>query len=147
MVKQSNNVKAFVTRYGLTKSKPFENTVIIKVVITVSILQQLNLLDSKKNPQQTYCYIVFQVFDRIKGSLLPIPGKNFVRLYIRSNPDLYGMCSTVFILYHVPVECVGCLENWRRALLEWHAAFYLTLLSISSNPCKEFWRKCNYLLS
>ncbi|XP_040853154.1 protein YIPF1-like [Ochotona curzoniae] len=34
----------------------------------------------------------YQVFDRIKGSLLPIPGKNFVRLYIRSNPDLYGMC-------------------------------------------------------
>lgn len=33
----------------------------------------------------------YQVFDRIKGSLLPIPGKNFVRLYIRSNPDLYGI--------------------------------------------------------
>uniref|UniRef100_A0A8B7UDV9 Protein YIPF1-like n=1 Tax=Castor canadensis TaxID=51338 RepID=A0A8B7UDV9_CASCN len=33
----------------------------------------------------------YQVFDRIKGSLLPIPGRNFVRLYIRSNPDLYGM--------------------------------------------------------
>ncbi|XP_059945808.1 protein YIPF1 isoform X1 [Mesoplodon densirostris] len=40
----------------------------------------------------------YQVFDRIKGSLLPIPGKNFVRLYIRSNPDLYGpfwICATL----------------------------------------------------
>ncbi|KAM5266335.1 protein YIPF1 isoform 3-T5 [Hipposideros larvatus] len=39
-----------------------------------------------------------EVFDRIKGSLLPIPGKNFVRLYIRSNPDLYGpfwICATL----------------------------------------------------
>ncbi|XP_023405336.2 protein YIPF1 isoform X2 [Loxodonta africana] len=40
----------------------------------------------------------YQIFDRIKGSLLPIPGKNFVRLYIRSNPDLYGpfwICATL----------------------------------------------------
>lgn len=39
-----------------------------------------------------------QVFDRIKGSLLPIPGKNFVRSYIRNNPDLYGpfwICATL----------------------------------------------------
>ncbi|KAH0618598.1 hypothetical protein JD844_017957 [Phrynosoma platyrhinos] len=32
----------------------------------------------------------YQVLDRIKGSVFPVPGKNFVRLYIRSNPDLYG---------------------------------------------------------
>ncbi|KAG8534895.1 hypothetical protein GDO81_030006, partial [Engystomops pustulosus] len=32
----------------------------------------------------------YQVLDRIKGSVLPIPGRNFVRLYVRSNPDLYG---------------------------------------------------------
>ncbi|GCC33100.1 protein YIPF1 [Chiloscyllium punctatum] len=40
----------------------------------------------------------YQVLDRIKGSLLPLPGKNFVRLYIRSNPDLYGpfwICATL----------------------------------------------------
>ncbi|XP_072505623.1 protein YIPF1 isoform X2 [Notamacropus eugenii] len=40
----------------------------------------------------------YQVFDRIKGSVLPIPGRNFVRLYIRSNPDLYGpfwICATL----------------------------------------------------
>ncbi|XP_044539391.1 protein YIPF1-like [Gracilinanus agilis] len=30
--------------------------------------------------------------------MLPIPGRNFVRLYIRSNPDLYGpfwICATL----------------------------------------------------
>ncbi|MEE6495600.1 hypothetical protein FKM82_002093 [Ascaphus truei] len=40
----------------------------------------------------------YQVLDRIKGSVLPIPGRNFVRLYIRSNPDLYGpfwICATL----------------------------------------------------
>ncbi|XP_020843475.1 protein YIPF1 [Phascolarctos cinereus] len=40
----------------------------------------------------------YQVFDRIKGSVLPVPGRNFVRLYIRSNPDLYGpfwICATL----------------------------------------------------
>lgn len=40
----------------------------------------------------------YQVLDRIKGSVLPLPGKNFVRLYIRSNPDLYGpfwICATL----------------------------------------------------
>ncbi|XP_066547773.1 protein YIPF1 [Amia ocellicauda] len=40
----------------------------------------------------------YQVLDRIKGSLVPWPGKNFVRLYVRSNPDLYGpfwICATL----------------------------------------------------
>ncbi|XP_072547059.1 protein YIPF1 [Salminus brasiliensis] len=39
-----------------------------------------------------------QVKDRIIGSVLPWPGKNFVRLYIRNNPDLYGpfwICATL----------------------------------------------------
>ncbi|XP_042104216.1 protein YIPF1 isoform X1 [Ovis aries] len=52
-----------------------------------------------------------QVFDRIKGSLLPIPGKNFVRLYIRSNPDLYGpfwICAT--LVFAVAIS--GNLSNF-----------------------------------
>ncbi|XP_049323083.1 protein YIPF1 [Astyanax mexicanus] len=39
-----------------------------------------------------------QVKDRIVGSVLPWPGKNFVRHYIRNNPDLYGpfwICATL----------------------------------------------------
>uniref|UniRef100_A0A3B1IBN2 Protein YIPF n=1 Tax=Astyanax mexicanus TaxID=7994 RepID=A0A3B1IBN2_ASTMX len=38
------------------------------------------------------------VKDRIVGSVLPWPGKNFVRHYIRNNPDLYGpfwICATL----------------------------------------------------
>ncbi|XP_054994765.1 protein YIPF1 isoform X1 [Sorex araneus] len=53
----------------------------------------------------------YQVFDRIKGSLLPIPGRNFVRLYIRSNPDLYGpfwICATLVFA----ISISGNLSNF-----------------------------------
>lgn len=39
-----------------------------------------------------------QVLDRIKGSVIPLPGRNFIRHHIRSNPDLYGpfwICVTL----------------------------------------------------
>ncbi|KAJ8385864.1 hypothetical protein AAFF_G00179300 [Aldrovandia affinis] len=39
-----------------------------------------------------------QVLDRIKGSVMPLPGRNFVKHHIRSNPDLYGpfwICATL----------------------------------------------------
>ncbi|XP_066196527.1 protein YIPF2 isoform X3 [Sylvia atricapilla] len=39
-----------------------------------------------------------QVLERIKASVLPVPGKNFVRYRLRNNPDLYGpvwICVTL----------------------------------------------------
>lgn len=39
-----------------------------------------------------------QVKNRIVGSILPWPGKNFIEVYLRSNPDLYGpfwICATL----------------------------------------------------
>ncbi|ROL44647.1 Protein YIPF1 [Anabarilius grahami] len=39
-----------------------------------------------------------EVKNRIIGSILPWPGKNFVEVYLRSNPDLYGpfwICATL----------------------------------------------------
>ncbi|KAG7335180.1 hypothetical protein KOW79_001776 [Hemibagrus wyckioides] len=39
-----------------------------------------------------------QVLDRIRGSLLPLPGRNFIKHHIRSHPDLYGpfwICVTL----------------------------------------------------
>ncbi|XP_028842634.1 protein YIPF2 [Denticeps clupeoides] len=39
-----------------------------------------------------------QVLDRIKGSVMPLPGRNFIRHHIRNNPDLYGpfwICATL----------------------------------------------------
>ncbi|XP_053573859.1 protein YIPF2 [Bombina bombina] len=68
---------------------------------------QTELLASQKKPASfwTFQYYqdffdvdTYQVLDRIKGSLLPIPGKNFVRHNLRNNPDLYGpfwICATL----------------------------------------------------
>lgn len=39
-----------------------------------------------------------QVLDRIKGSVIPLPGRNFVKHHIRNTPDLYGpfwICATL----------------------------------------------------
>ncbi|XP_034046048.1 protein YIPF2 [Thalassophryne amazonica] len=39
-----------------------------------------------------------QVLDRVKGSMLPLPGRNFVKHFLRNNPDLYGpfwICVTL----------------------------------------------------
>ncbi|XP_041942975.1 protein YIPF2 [Alosa pseudoharengus] len=39
-----------------------------------------------------------QVVDRIRGSVMPLPGRNFIRHHIRNNPDLYGpfwICVTL----------------------------------------------------
>ncbi|XP_038626967.1 protein YIPF2 isoform X2 [Tachyglossus aculeatus] len=43
----------------------------------------------------------YQVLDRIKGSLLPLPSRNFVKYYLRDHPDLYGpfwICATLAFL-------------------------------------------------
>ncbi|KPP62559.1 protein YIPF1-like [Scleropages formosus] len=39
-----------------------------------------------------------QVLDRIRGSVMPLPGKSFIKSHIRGNPDLYGpfwICATL----------------------------------------------------
>ncbi|KAM9843220.1 protein YIPF2 [Aulostomus maculatus] len=39
-----------------------------------------------------------QVLDRVKGSVMPLPGRNFIKYYLRNNPDLYGpfwICVTL----------------------------------------------------
>ncbi|XP_055484929.1 protein YIPF1 isoform X2 [Psammomys obesus] len=79
---------------------------------------QLLASQKKSSPFWTFEYYqtffdvdTYQVFDRIKGSLLPVPGKNFVRLYIRSNPDLYGpfwICAT--LVFAIAVS--GNLSNF-----------------------------------
>ncbi|NP_001088236.1 Yip1 domain family member 2 S homeolog [Xenopus laevis] len=55
----------------------------------------------------------YQVLDRVRGSILPIPGKNFVRNHLRNNPDLYGpfwICATLVIT----VTIMGNLGTYMR---------------------------------
>ncbi|XP_067334026.1 protein YIPF2 isoform X2 [Channa argus] len=52
-----------------------------------------------------------QVLDRVKGSVMPSPGRNFIKHYLRSNPDLYGpfwICVT--LVFSVAIS--GNLSNF-----------------------------------
>ncbi|CAM4682432.1 protein YIPF2 [Caretta caretta] len=56
----------------------------------------------------------YQVLDRIKGSLLPLPGKNFVRHHLRNDPDLYGpfwICATLAFTLAVSSNVSHALEK------------------------------------
>lgn len=53
---------------------------------------------------------VMQVLDRVKGSVMPLPGRNFIKHYLRSNPDLYGKprhthLSMTHSLFMLPFHC------------------------------------------
>ncbi|KAL6471662.1 hypothetical protein MHYP_G00203120 [Metynnis hypsauchen] len=55
-----------------------------------------------------------QVKDRIIGSVVPRPGKNFVRFYIRNNPDLYGpfwICATLVFAVAISGNIYSFLVN------------------------------------
>ncbi|XP_056149283.1 protein YIPF1 isoform X2 [Lampris incognitus] len=71
------------------------------------ILFSFKLLSGKKKSAPFWTFEYYQTFfdvethqikDRIVGSVLPWRGKNFIHLYIRKNPDLYGpfwICATL----------------------------------------------------
>uniref|UniRef100_A0A8D2DT90 Protein YIPF n=1 Tax=Sciurus vulgaris TaxID=55149 RepID=A0A8D2DT90_SCIVU len=61
-----------------------------------------------------------QVLDRIKGSLLPRPGYNFVRHHLRNRPDLYVTVAGITIYCYawlVPLALWGFLR-WRKGVRE-----------------------------
>ncbi|KAM8926821.1 protein YIPF2 isoform 2-T2 [Lycaon pictus] len=61
-----------------------------------------------------------QVLDRIRGSLLPRPGHNFVRHHLRNRPDLYVTVAGVTIycyVWLVPLALWGFLR-WRKGVRE-----------------------------
>ncbi|XP_041830951.1 protein YIPF2 [Melanotaenia boesemani] len=56
-----------------------------------------------------------QVLDRLKGSVMPLPGRNFIKHYLRNNPDLYGpfwICVT--LVFSVAIS--GNLSNFIRGM-------------------------------
>ncbi|XP_013880919.1 protein YIPF2 [Austrofundulus limnaeus] len=56
-----------------------------------------------------------QVLDRVKGSVMPLPGRNFIKHYLRSNPDLYGpfwICMT--LVFSVAIS--GNLSTFLRQM-------------------------------
>ncbi|XP_028908560.1 protein YIPF2 isoform X2 [Ornithorhynchus anatinus] len=56
----------------------------------------------------------YQVLDRIKGSLLPLPSRNFVKHYLRDHPDLYGpfwICATLACLLAVTSNLATVMQR------------------------------------
>ncbi|XP_011949204.1 PREDICTED: protein YIPF2 isoform X2 [Cercocebus atys] len=89
------------------------------------------LLQEKQQQQQpgfwTFSYYqsffdvdTSQVLNRIKGSLLPRPGHNFVRHHLRNRPDLYVTVAGISIYCYawlVPLALWGFLR-WRKGVRE-----------------------------
>uniref|UniRef100_A0A8C6PGJ0 Protein YIPF n=1 Tax=Nothobranchius furzeri TaxID=105023 RepID=A0A8C6PGJ0_NOTFU len=68
---------------------------------------EVRLLAGQKKSAPFWTFEYYQAFfdvethhvkERIIGSMLPWPGKNFIQVYLRKNPDLYGpfwICTTL----------------------------------------------------
>ncbi|XP_010591650.1 protein YIPF2 isoform X4 [Loxodonta africana] len=68
-----------------------------------------------------------QVLDRIKGSLLPRPGHNFVRHHLRSRPDLYGpfwICATLAFVLAITGNLTLLLAQRRDPSIHYSPQFH-----------------------
>ncbi|XP_045402030.1 protein YIPF2 isoform X1 [Lemur catta] len=71
-----------------------------------------------------------QVMDRIKGSLLPRPGHNFVRHHLRNRPDLYGergpfwICATLAFVLAVTGNLTLVLAQRRDPSIHYSPQFH-----------------------
>ncbi|XP_031199246.1 protein YIPF2 isoform X6 [Mastomys coucha] len=68
-----------------------------------------------------------QVLDRIKGSLLPHPGYNFVRHHLRNRPDLYGpfwICATLAFVLAVTGNLTLVLAQRRDPSIHYSPQFH-----------------------
>ncbi|XP_061439367.1 protein YIPF2 [Rhineura floridana] len=68
-----------------------------------------------------------QVLHRIKGSLLPFPGKNFAWHHLRNNPDLYGpfwICATLVFTLAVSGNLSNFLEKKGSSSFQYSPQFH-----------------------
>ncbi|KAI5934619.1 Protein YIPF2 [Manis javanica] len=68
-----------------------------------------------------------QVLDRIKGSLLPRPGHNFVRHHLRNRPDLYGpfwICATLAFILAITGNLTVVLAQRRDPSIHYSPQFH-----------------------
>lgn len=68
-----------------------------------------------------------QVLDRIKGSLLPRPGHNFVRHHLWNRPDLYGpfwICATLAFILAITGNLTVVLAQRRDPSIHYSPQFH-----------------------
>lgn len=95
-----------------------------------------SLLQEEKPPPRFWTFDYYQSFfdvdtsqvlDRIKGSLLPHPGHNFVRHHLRNRPDLYGpfwICATLAFVLAVTGNLTLVLAQRRDSSIHYSPQFH-----------------------
>jgi hypothetical protein len=79
-----------------------------------------------------------QVLDRIKGSLLPRPGHNFVRHHLRNRPDLYGpfwICATLAFVLAVTGNLSLVLAQRRDPSIHYSPQFHKVTVAGTAIYC------------
>nr|XP_020023291.1 protein YIPF2 isoform X2 [Castor canadensis] len=79
-----------------------------------------------------------QVLDRIKGSLLPRPGHNFVRHRLRNRPDLYGpfwICATLAFVLAVTGNLSLVLAQRRDPSIHYSPQFHKVTVAGTAIYC------------
>uniref|UniRef100_W5MG09 Protein YIPF n=1 Tax=Lepisosteus oculatus TaxID=7918 RepID=W5MG09_LEPOC len=79
-----------------------------------------------------------QVLDRIKGSVLPFPGRSFVKHHLRSNPDLYGpfwICATLVFSMAVSGNLYTFLAKMGDPQYHYRPQFHKGLISAQAVFC------------
>ncbi|XP_062966339.1 protein YIPF2 isoform X1 [Cynocephalus volans] len=79
-----------------------------------------------------------QVLDRIKGSLLPRPGHNFVRHHLRNRPDLYGpfwICATLAFILAVTGNLTLLLAQRRDPSIHYSPQFHKVTMAVITIYC------------
>ncbi|TKS92364.1 Protein YIPF1 YIP1 family member 1 [Collichthys lucidus] len=68
-----------------------------------------------------------QVLDRVKGSMMPLPGRNFIKHHLRSNPDLYGpfwICVTLVFSVAISGNLSGFLTKMGTSTYHYRPQFH-----------------------
>ncbi|XP_028341025.1 protein YIPF2 isoform X1 [Physeter macrocephalus] len=78
------------------------------------------------------------VLDRIKGSLLPRPGHNFVRHHLRNRPDLYGpfwICATLAFVLAITGNLTLVLAQRRDPSIHYSPQFHKVTVAGTAIYC------------
>ncbi|XP_033737072.1 protein YIPF1-like [Pecten maximus] len=100
-----------------------------------NILDKSELLKDDKPPpsfwtfqyyQQFFDVETYQVMNRILGSMVPRPGRNYLKTHIQPNPDLYGpfwICTTLIFTTAIAGNLANYLQSGGKDY-EWRYDFH-----------------------
>ncbi|XP_066888869.1 protein YIPF2 isoform X4 [Kogia breviceps] len=108
---------------------------------TFSYYQSFFDVDTSQSPRRASILgpgLASQVLDRIKGSLLPRPGQNFVRHHLRNRPDLYGpfwICATLAFVLAITGNLTLVLAQRRDPSIHYSPQFHKVTVAGTAIYC------------